>query len=159
VQTEDVTKAVEVPHVFEITTGRDPTGADSDYLTLDRSSDTTGGLTRRGVRRMVLPNAANIGVPAADLNDPLRAGVGDRPPRIDDAKLAQRLVAWIRLRPTERLDSFRVSWVGINAVDIENRKTVTGKIVATSSLRAAGRAPRRLRPMDAVARPRARGSR
>jgi predicted phage baseplate assembly protein len=131
-QTDDVTKAVEVPHVFEITT---PTanGSDSDYLTLDRVSDTTGGLTRRGVRRLVLPNAANIGVPDTDLNDPLRAGVGDRPPRIDDAKLAQRLVAWIRLRPTERLDSFRVSWVGINAVDVENRKTVTGKIVGTSS--------------------------
>jgi len=29
-QREDVTKRLEVPHVFEITTGRDPTGADSD---------------------------------------------------------------------------------------------------------------------------------
>jgi predicted phage baseplate assembly protein len=132
-QTDDVTKALEVPHVFEMTTGRDPTGADSDYLTLERVSDTTGGLTRRGVRRLVLPSASEIGVPTADLDDPLRAGVGDRPPRIDDAAVAAKLVAWIRLRPTEQLDSFRVSWVGINAVDIENRTTKTNKIVGSST--------------------------
>ncbi len=132
-QREDVTRRLEIPHVFEITTGRDPTGAESDYLTLERISDTTGGLTRRGVRRMVLPSAADLGVPAADLADPLRAGVGDRPPRIDDAKLAQRLVAWVRLRPTEVLDSFRVAWVGINAVDVEHRTTHAGKIAGTST--------------------------
>lgn len=132
-QRADVTKRLEVPHVWEITTGRNPTGADSDYITLERVSDTTQGLTRRGVRRMVLPSAADIGVPAADLNDPLRAGVGDRPPRIDDAALAQKLVAWIRLRPTEQLDTFRVSWVGINAVEVENRTTLTGKIAGTST--------------------------
>jgi predicted phage baseplate assembly protein len=133
-QREDVTKRLQVPHVFEITTGRDPTGADSDYLTLDHvGRDTTQGLTRRGVRRLVLPSASDIGVPTADRIDPLRAGVGDRPPRIDDAKLAQKLVAWVRLRPTERMDSLRVAWVGINAVEVENRTTQTGKIVGTSS--------------------------
>src|SRR5690606_25156384 len=61
------------------------------------------------------------------------AGVGDRPPRIDDATLAQKLVAWIRLRPTEKLDTFRVAWVGINAVDVENRQTIRSKIVGTST--------------------------
>ena len=132
-QREDVTKAVEIPHVFEITTPSDPRGGESDYLTLERVSDTTAGLTRRGVRRMVMPGASEIGVPSSDINDPLRAGVGDRPPRIDDAKLAERLVAWVRLRPTERLDSFRISWVGINAIDIENRSSQFGKIVGNAT--------------------------
>ncbi len=131
-QREDITKHLEVPHVFEITTAEEPTGGESDYLTLERLGDTTRGLTRRGVRRMVLPSS-KIGVPASDLDDPLRAGVGDRPPRIDDAQVGKRLVAWIRLRPTEKLDSLRIAWVGINAVEIESRTTLYAKIAGTSN--------------------------
>lgn len=130
---EDTTRQLAVPHVFEITTPHAPTGSDSDYLTLEAAGDTTGGLTRRGVVRLVLPGASALGVPASDLEDPLRAGVGDRPPRIDDAKLAQRVVAWIRLRPTARLDTFPVSWVGINAVEVENRRTLTNKVIGPST--------------------------
>jgi predicted phage baseplate assembly protein len=130
---QDTTKQLAIPHVFEVTTPHPPTGGDSDYLTLEPAGDTTGSLTRRGVVRLVLPGTSAIGVPDSDLADPLRAGVGDRPPRIDDAKLAQRVVAWIRLRPTERLDTFPVSWVGINAVEIENRRTLTSKIIGPST--------------------------
>lgn len=129
-QAEDVSKRLEIPHIFEMTTERD-LGADSDYLTLERVGDTTAGLTRNGVVRLVLPAAGNIGVPPA--TDPLRAGVGDRPPRLDDARLAARVVAWVRLRPTQRLDSLRVSWLGINAVAVENRVTLTSKIIGASS--------------------------
>ncbi|HEY4241163.1 MAG TPA: putative baseplate assembly protein [Kofleriaceae bacterium] len=131
--TTDVSQATAIPHVWEITTGKASTGTASDYLTLERNSDTTNGLTTRGVRRLVLPSADNIGVPDADLTDALKAGVGDRPPRIDDATLAGKLVAWVRLRPSEKMDSFRVSWVGINAVEVENRKTLTGKIIGAST--------------------------
>jgi hypothetical protein len=132
-QTDDVARQLAVPHVFEITTGDDPTGADSDYLTLEEIADTTAGLVRNGVVRLVLPSAAHVGVPAVDLTDPLRAGVGDRPPRVDDAGVAARLVAWIRLRPTQRLDSLRISWAGINAVEIEDRQTLGGQIIGVST--------------------------
>jgi predicted phage baseplate assembly protein len=131
-QREEVARRLGVPHVFEITTGRDPTGGTTDYLTLEPIADSSGGLTRTGVIRVVLPDASDLGVPAADRDDPLRAGVGDRPPRIDDADLAARVVAWVRLRPTERVDALRVHWVGINAVAIEQRRTVASAVLGTS---------------------------
>jgi predicted phage baseplate assembly protein len=132
-QAEDVTKQLAVPHVFEISTPRDAVGGESDYLTLDEVADTTAGLVRNGVVRLVLPGTSDIGVFDRALTDPLRAGLGDRPPRVDDAKLAARIVAWVRLRPTQRLESFKVSWLGINGVEIEDRQTISGKIVGQSS--------------------------
>jgi predicted phage baseplate assembly protein len=56
----------------------------------------------------------------------VRAGVGDRPPRIDDPVAAARLVAWIRLRPLPeaRLASLKLAWAGANAVTAEQRRTL-----------------------------------
>jgi predicted phage baseplate assembly protein len=129
----ELARRLEIPHVFEATTGRPPTGAATDYLTLERAADSTAGLTRRGVVRLALPSAADLGVPRSDLDDPLRAGVGDRPPRIDDAQIAERVVTWVRLRPTQKLDSFRISWLNVNAVELEQRRTLEGLVIATSS--------------------------
>jgi hypothetical protein len=94
-----------VPHLWEITasTSGDPV-SDQDpwrpeYLALDEVGDTTAGLTRPGIVRLELPRAHVIHAPANDVRVDANAGVGDRPPRLDDAALAVRLVAWIRLRP------------------------------------------------------------
>jgi predicted phage baseplate assembly protein len=54
------------------------------------------------------------------------------PPRLDSPDKADRLVAWLRLRPTGDLESLGVSWVGINAVEIDQRQTVTGRIIGQS---------------------------
>jgi predicted phage baseplate assembly protein len=95
-----------VPHVWEITanTSRQPVDEQNpwrpEYLRLDRSGeDTTAGLTRPGTLRLMLPPHEVIHAPASDVRFDPQAGVGDRPPRLDDAALASRLVAWIRLRP------------------------------------------------------------
>ena len=60
-----------------------------------------------------------------------RAGVGDRPPRLDDPAEAQRLVTWIRLRPDPRarLASLRIAWAGINAVEIEQRRRLGRQVI------------------------------
>jgi predicted phage baseplate assembly protein len=98
-------RPAQIPHLWEITVR--PSGAvidalhpwQPDYLTLDEVADSTAGLTRAGILRLALPRGALLHAPANDVREDLNAGVGDRPPRLDDTAMASRLVAWIRLRP------------------------------------------------------------
>lgn len=121
-----------IPHVWEITTGGEP-----EYLTLEEidNEDSTVGLTRRGVLRLKLPAPERIGVPNNNVRTPsgLWAGVGDRPPRLDVPEMAERLIAWLRLRPTSDVTNLSLSWVGINAVEIDQRQTIIGRIVGQSN--------------------------
>lgn len=101
---EPVTARARVPHVWEITVNTgDPVNEDRtwtpEYLALDEIADTTAGLTRPGITRLALPRAALVHGPTNDVRADAEAGVGDRPPRLDDTALASRLVAWLRLRP------------------------------------------------------------
>lgn len=94
-----------VPHVWEITVNSSGRPVDEDhawepeYLALDEVRDGTAGLTRPGVVRLALPRPALLHAPTSDVRADSGAGVGDRPPRLDDDALAPRLIAWIRLRP------------------------------------------------------------
>lgn len=119
-----------VPHVWEITTSVTTAGAPV-YRALDVAADGAAGLTREGVVRLVLPGEGL----AAPTNDPrldLDAGVGVRPPRIDDPDRAQRLVAWLRLRPTQKLASLPIAYVGVNAVEVDQLRTLRDRIVGQS---------------------------
>lgn len=120
---EAVSARAPIPHVWEICSGKDP---GDRYLPLELLSDGTAGLTRPGVARLLLPGADDFGVPDNDVLKQVQAGVGDRPPRIDDPVIAQRLVAWIRLRPLAeaRLSSLKLSWVGVNAAMADQMKTL-----------------------------------
>ena len=105
-----------------------------DYANLDLvpGTDTTNGLTRRGTMRLVLPAKEFIGAPTNDVRSQIDAGVDNRPPRLDDPKKQARLVCWLRLRPAQLMSSLSLSWVGINAVEIDQRQTITGRVVAQS---------------------------
>jgi predicted phage baseplate assembly protein len=93
-----------VPHVWEITAKTTAQPIDEnhpwrpEYVALDRIADTTAGLTRAGVLRLALPRGAIIHAPENDVRADPDAGVGPRPPRLDDAALAARLIGWLRLR-------------------------------------------------------------
>lgn len=95
----------QIPHLWEITARPAGETIDAehpwkpDYLTLDEIADDTSGLTRSGIIRLALPRGIKLHAPANDVREDLNAGVGDRPPRLDDTALSSRLVAWIRLRP------------------------------------------------------------
>ena len=169
---EPASARARIPHVWEITANttraeiNDRTPWRPEYVPVDEISDSTGGLTRPGIIRLSIPNADILHAPTNDVRDDPRAGVGDRPPRLDDAKLAARLVAWLRLRPTPppppappselqfntgqgaaslqatqlgavavppRVEHLRLTWVGINAVEVENLTTRTNLIVGESS--------------------------
>lgn len=99
------------------------------YRPLTIVADRTQGLTREGVIRLVLPGRASYFAPQNDVRRNLAAGTGDLPPRLDDPQLAARVVAWLRLRPTEELASLPVTWAGLHAIEVEQRITRQGVIV------------------------------
>lgn len=118
---------------WEITTPRLTSEGLPDYSTMDVVLDTTQGFSQQGIVRLELPDSDDIGVPENDVTLEVSAGVGDRPPRIDDTDIADRLLAWIRLTPQHKTNSLALTWVGINAVSIDQRKTLTSVVVATSN--------------------------
>jgi hypothetical protein len=133
---EDIGPRARIPHTWEIT-GPEADGS-VEYFALDVVEDSTAGLTRSGIVRLVLPPAASIGAPANDVRRALAAGVGDRPPRLDDLARADRIVCWLRLRPTQVLQSLPLSWAGINAVEIDQRETIEGRVGNERRLRRSG---------------------
>ncbi len=122
-----------IPHVWEISTSQ----LENDlpvYLQLSRVADSTDDLTKRGVERYVLPgNPSAFGVLEGDVRKDSNAGVGDRPPRLDDPEKLANIVAWLRLRPAKKIQSMALSWVGINAVDIDQRQTIKGRVIGQST--------------------------
>ncbi|MFW2349982.1 putative baseplate assembly protein [Qipengyuania sp.] len=119
---EEIGVRAPLPIVWEICTGR---GDGNEYLPLRVLSDTSRGVTQTGVVRLALPGVDDIGAPENDVTAHYRAGVGDRPPRIDDPLTAGRLVGWLRARPRKpgAIGSMAISWAGTNAVEIEQRRS------------------------------------
>jgi predicted phage baseplate assembly protein len=120
-----------VPVVWEVSNGSTEPGVPA-YHTLDVLEDGTAGLTRRGVVRLVLPGADDIGAPSNDVAMDVDAGVGARPPRLDSPEEQARLVAWIRMRPTVAAQTLPLSWVGVNVVEADQRTTLSGRILGES---------------------------
>ena len=128
---EEIGPRARIPHIWEITTLDAQHRA--AYLPLDVVADGTSGLTQQGVQRIALPGAKTLGAPSNDVRALVDAGVGDQPPRLDAPDTSERLVAWIRLRPAAALHRLSLSWVGINAVAVDGRQTVMGRVVGVSS--------------------------
>ena len=127
---EDIGPRGRIPHEWLITTGSSDPAVAPVYLRCEPVADSSGGLIRRGVERLALPGV--IGVPVNDVRGNVKAGVGDLPPRLDDPEKANRLIAWLRLRPAVRMDKLALSWVGINAVEIDQRQTVVNRVAGQS---------------------------
>jgi predicted phage baseplate assembly protein len=122
-----------IPHVWEISSG-ELFNDQPVYSQLTRIADSTEELTRRGVERWVLPgDTDNFGVLEGDVRVDANAGVGDRPPRLDDPEKLARIVAWLRLRPTREITSMPISWAGINAVEIDQLQTIRARVVGQSN--------------------------
>ncbi|MFN8468435.1 MAG: putative baseplate assembly protein [Caldilineaceae bacterium] len=128
---EDIGPRARIPHQWEVCARVKKDGT-VEYAALDVVEDTTLGLTRRGVQRLALPAATSVAVPDNNVRQDVAAGVGDKPPRLDDPDKAKRLVAWLRLRPLGGVEHVSLSWVGINAVEVDQRTTFTGQIVGQS---------------------------
>ncbi len=123
-----------VPVLWEMTT-RGRAAHETDYLTLAIENDGTGGLARAGTLRLRLPDEKFIWAPANDVGENPRAGVGDAPPRLDDPERAARLLAWVRLRPQpgESVNRLSLAWVGVNAAEIDQRVSISGRILGVAN--------------------------
>ncbi len=129
---ENIGDRARIPHVWEVCTGQEIDNV-PQYLSLNVIADSTAGLTRRGVVRLAMPSPTYIGAPTNDVRTRLNAGTGDRPPRIDAPEIAARLVTWLRLRPSRPdLQTLSLSWLGINAVEVDQRQTLTGRVIGES---------------------------
>ena len=96
-----------------------------------------------GIVELTLPPAGAIDT-WRDL-DPLEAGVGDLPPMIDDAKVAGRVVTWLRISASSG-SAPRFTWIGINAAQARQVIHVTSERLADGDgtpdqVRKLGRAP------------------
>jgi predicted phage baseplate assembly protein len=133
---DPVGPAAEIPVIWEIAT-RGNSANETDYLTLTplAGSDTTHGLTQPGTLRLPLPDEALIWAPSNDVLSNPRAGVGDAPPRMDNAAKAARLIAWLRVRPRPgtQVERLPLTWLGINAVAVAARVTLSGQVLGTSN--------------------------
>lgn len=134
---ENLGSRARVPVVWEITTPWAVGNKDGkpSLIALEELLDTTQDLSRHGVVRLALPDADSIGAPGNDVRVNPTAGVGaDVPPRIDAADDAARIVAWLRLRPQPgyAIRSLKLAWLGINAVEVEQREALPARVVGVS---------------------------
>jgi len=93
------------------------------YKTLDTTA-TNDVFTQPGVIQIHLPSKAELAL--WNNIDPLEAGVNDLPPALDDASIADRVITWLRLRPSPATDA-QFFWMGINAVSISQRARIIGE--------------------------------
>jgi hypothetical protein len=77
-----------------------------------------------GVAQLTLPPAGELAL--WDDVDPLEAGVGDMPPALEDKRLADRVVTWLRVR-ADGAARARIKWAGINAVPVRQWERVIGE--------------------------------
>jgi predicted phage baseplate assembly protein len=84
--------------------------------------------------RLLLPDSRLIGAPANDPRANLLAGVGNAPPRLDIPQDDARLVAWLRLSPEPgtTVTRLRLSWAGINAVDLRQVEAQPARVIGVS---------------------------
>ena len=134
---ENLGNRARVPVLWEITTPWAPGNKDGapSLIVLEELLDTTQDLSRHGIVRLSLPAADSIGAPSNDVRISPSAGVGaDSPPRIDVAEDAARVVAWLRLRPqpSYTITSLKLAWVGINAVELEQREALPARVLGVS---------------------------
>jgi Baseplate J-like protein len=104
-------------------------GQPATYNILKPIADTTQGLTQPGIVRLIVPQSSDIGAPSNKVSDDAQAGVGPKPPRIDDRDVAGRLITWVRLKAQSAL---RVSWAGVNATGIDQRTSYQSVVIGVS---------------------------
>lgn len=98
-----------------------------EYKPLD-AHITTDILTKPGVVEITLPAAEELQL--WDNLEPLELGADDFPPTLEDTKLNERLITWLRLRATATAIKFRFLWIGINAATVTQRTKVANEVLA-----------------------------
>jgi hypothetical protein len=85
---------------------------------------TVNVLDTPGIVQLTLPDESALGL-WQDV-DPLEAGVGDLPPALEDTKLAERVVTWLRIQTAS--GTAKLLWAGINAVTVTQQARVVNEV-------------------------------
>lgn len=103
----------------------DPAGRIPQYRSLE-STATANLLEEPGIADIQLPAASEMTL-WRNL-EPLEAGVGDFPPALEDTKLNQRVITWLRVRSSAAVRT-RLLWLGINSTLITQRARVLNEVL------------------------------
>ena len=106
-----------------------PTGRVAHYRSLDARA-TANVLDEPGIVQLTLP--AKEGLELWLDVDPVEAGSGELPPALEDSKLAERVVTWLRVRASNGAQA-RLLWAGVNAVEVTQQARVAGEILPDGS--------------------------
>jgi hypothetical protein len=124
--------------VFEIPANPVVDAAEAQYVSLTPLA-APDVLNAIGVVQLPLRGATSIGT--WTFTDPMSEGTEDFPPKIDDIRISQRIVTWVRMRlpqpprvnVTGVVPSARFTWVGINAAPILQAVAVVNELVGTAT--------------------------
>jgi hypothetical protein len=101
-----------------------------EYRPLDARA-TTDVLSEPGVVEITLPSASELKL-WSNLN-PLEPGVNDFPPTLEDTKMNERLLTWVRVRASAATIRARILWAGINAATVTQRTRVASENLPTGN--------------------------
>src|SRR5262245_6445678 len=90
----------------------------------------TDVLSRPGIVQIRLPAAAELKL--WDNLDPLDEGTGEFPPSLEDTRLKDRVITWLRVRGASTAQ-FRLLWAGINATTINQRTEVFNEVLPSGT--------------------------
>lgn len=91
-----------------------------------QSTQSTDVFSRPGVVEVTLPSKSDLYLWTNI--DPLEAGVGLLPPSLDDSSLDQRLITWLRIRPSGATPA-QFLWLGINTVPVTQQEHVNAELL------------------------------
>lgn len=101
------------------------------FRTLNPVGDTTAGLSQCGVIRLELPSSSlDFGNPPLVVG---AEGAGSFPPEIEDEKVAERVVFWLRAFRTDGGPLGRLLWVGINVSEAVQERTAAAEFLGTGT--------------------------
>lgn len=65
--------------------------------------------------------------------EPLELGADDFPPTLEDTKLNERLITWLRIKGNATAVKVRFLWIGINAAMVSQRTRITNEVLPNGS--------------------------
>jgi Baseplate J-like protein len=95
------------------------------YRSLDARAN-ANVLDATGIVQLTLPGAD--GLRLWDDIDPLEAGAGELPPALEDTRLADRVITWLRIRASHGAQA-QLLWAGINAVTVTQQARAAREVL------------------------------
>ena len=97
-----------------------------EYRSLDAVAN-ANVLTEPGTIEITIPDENDLYL--WENLEPLELGADDFPPTLEDTKLDERLITWLRIRGNATAVNIRFLWIGINAAMISQRTRVTNEVL------------------------------